>query len=387
MAQRRSGARAKKDAKPSQPRLVGRIQFILFALLLGGAGALWFSRDQVSAVVAGFASADQAGEPARLRTDGSVPVVVAKAGQLANDVIVGAIGTGRAQRSVMIYPEATGEIRHVFVRSGARISKGQPILRLDSSDAELAVKVARTRLVEAGRLLKRSRQLRDKKVNSQANVDDSRTLVDRAELELQQAEEAFSDREVKAPFDGVVGISKVELGDRVSPATPIVTLDDRSQLIVEFEVAEQFLSKLRIGQKVAVQTPSFPKRTFEGLIKDIDSRIDPTSRTVIVRANIPNNEDLLRPGLSFVVDFVIPGRLYTTVHELALRWRKGESYVWRVTDNKAERVVVRSVKRLNNTILIEGDISEGDLVVVEGVQRLRPGRPVRFSMPDPAPSS
>ena len=108
---------------------------------------------------------------------------------------------------------------------------------------------------------------------------------------------------------------------------------------------------------------------------------------MIVRANIPNKEDLLRPGLSFVVDLTIPGKMYPTVHELALQWRKGVSYVWRVRENRVEKVVVRNVKRLNSTILIEGDISKDDLVVVEGVQRLRPGRPVQFTLPNPAPGS
>ncbi|MHA1165259.1 MAG: efflux RND transporter periplasmic adaptor subunit, partial [Alphaproteobacteria bacterium] len=329
MAQRRARTKSKKNAEPARKQLAGWIQFVLFIALLGGAGALWASRDQVSRVFAGFKGAEHGVKHGIGKKPRAVPVVVARAGELTNDVIVGAIGTGRARRSVMLYPEATGEIRHVFVRAGVRVEKGQSILRLDSRDAELAVKVAKTRLIEADRLMQRSEQLLKKKINSQANVDDARNLVDRAELELQQAEEALADREMKAPFDGVVGISKVELGDRISPSTSVVTLDDRSQLIIEFEIAEQFLSQLAIGQKIAAQTPSFQGREFEGVIQVIDSRIDPTSRTVIVRANIPNKEDLLRPGLSFVVDLTIPGKMYPTVHELALQWRKGVSYVWR----------------------------------------------------------
>ncbi len=387
MARRRAGAKPKKDTEPARRQLAGGVQLALFILLLGAAGALWAGRDRVSTVLAGFIGAEQRGKQEDGNKPRAVPVVVARAGELTNDVIVGAVGTGRARRSVMLYPKATGEIRHFFVRAGENLSKGQPILRLDSRDAELAVRVARTRLIETERLMKRSEQLLKKRINSQANVDDARNVVDRAEFELLQSEEALADREMKAPFDGFVGIAKVELGDRVAPGTAIVTLDDRSELIVEFEVAEQFLSQLTVGQKVTAQSPSFANRTFEGVIEDIDSRIDPTSRTVIVRANIPNKEDLLRPGLSFVVDLVIPGKIYPTVHELALQWRKGVSYVWRARDGKAETVVVRSVKRLNSIILIEGDIAKGDLVVVEGVHRLRPGRPVRFSMPDPIPSS
>lgn len=387
MAKRPVRTKPKKNSKPDRRQLAGGIQLALFLLLLGGAGALWAGRDHVSTVFAGFSGADQGSKANTDKKLRAVPVVVARAGERTNDVIVGAIGTGRARRSVMLYPEATGEIRHLFVRSGARVSKGQSILRLDSRDAELALKVAKTKLIEADRLMQRSEQLLKKSINSQANVDDARNLVDRAELELQQAEEALSDREMKAPFDGVVGISKVEPGDRVSPSTSIVTLDERSSLIVEFEVAEQFLSQLAIGQKVGAQTPGFQGRDFEGVIEDIDSRINPTSRTVIVRASIANKEDLLRPGLSFVVDLIIPGKMYPTVHELALQWRKGVSYVWRVREKRAEKVVVRSVKRLNSIVLIEGDISKNDLVVVEGVQRLRTGRPVQFSMPDPVPSS
>lgn len=389
MAQRRARTPSKKSSGPARKQLAGWVQFVAFIVLLGGAGALWAGRDQVNKVFAGFIG----GAPEHGRKSGTdkklraVPVVVARVSELANDIVVGAIGTGRARRSVMLYPEATGEIRHLFVRSGMRVSKGQPILRLDSREAELAVKIARTRLIEAGRLMQRSEQLRKKNINSQANVDDARNLADRAELELQQAEEVLADREIKAPFDGVVGISKVEVGDRVSPGTSIVTLDDRRELIVEFEVPEQFLPQLRIGQKVAAQTPGFQGRDFKGVIEDIDSRIDPASRTVIVRASIPNKEDLLRPGLSFVVDLTIPGEMYPAVHQLALQWRKGKSFVWRIKDNRAEKVMVRNVKRLHSTILIEGDISKGDLIVVEGVQRLRPGRRVRFSMPGPVPSS
>jgi RND family efflux transporter MFP subunit len=387
MAQRRTRAKPKTKAEPARRQLGGGLQLVLLLMLLGGAVALWAGREQVSIVFAGFSGTEPNAKTGKGKKQRTVPVVVARVSELANDAIVSAIGTGRARRSVMLFPEASGEIRHVFVRAGTRLSKGQPILRLDSRDAELAVKVAKTRLVETDRLMKRSEQLLKKKINSQANLDDASNLVDRAELELQQAEEALADREVKAPFDGVVGISKVELGDRISPSTPIVTIDDRSELIVEFEVPEQFLTLLAIGQKVAAQTPSFQGREFEGVIEDIDSRIDPTSRTVIVRAKIPNKQDLLRPGLSFVVDLIIPGKIYPSVHELALQWRKGISYVWRVRNQKAEKVPVRSVKRLNSTILIEGDVSKDDLVVVEGVQRLRPGRPVQFSMPDPVPSS
>lgn len=387
MAPKRSTAKSRKARTPETPPTPGWIQLAVFIVLLGVAAALWVGRDYVSAVVAGVTGGPQAEKSAQNSAEEGVPVVVAKVGTTRDDAIVGAIGTGRARQSVMLYPDETGEIQHVFVSGGDRIEQGQPVMRLESREAELAVRVARTKLVEAERALARAEQLKDRKIGSQANVDDARTVVDRADLELQQAEVALADHEIKAPFDGVVGIPKVERGDRVSPTSAVATIDDRSELIVEFEVPEQYLARIKRGQKVDAHTPSYGDRTFEGVISYIDSRIEPTSRTVTVRASIPNANDLLRPGMSFVVDLTVPGKTYPSVPELALQWRKGESYVWRVRDGKAERVVVRSVKRLNDTILVDGDIAKGDVVVVEGVHRLRPGRLVRFTEPGSVPSS
>lgn len=387
MAQKRTGAKSSQAGDAAVRATTGWRQLLVFAILLVAAGGLWVGRGQVSAFVSSISGSAENGKAGKPGSERGVPVVVARAGKMPDDVIVSAIGTGRAQRSVMLFPEVAGEIERLFVSAGQRVNTGQSLVHLDSREAQLALRVARTRLVEAERLHKRALQLRGKNITSQANVDDARNIVDRAKLEMEQAAEALANREIRAPFTGVVGIPKVESGDRVTPSTDMMTLDDRSKLTVEFEIAEQFMSRLDPGQTVIAKTPSFPTESFSGIIEHIDTRIDPTSRTVTVRAKIPNQQDKLRPGMSFVVDLKIPGPVFPTVHELALQWRKGVSYVWRVSDSKAERVEVRSVKRLNSTILVDGDIAAGDLVVIEGVHRLRDGRPVEFATPDPVPSS
>jgi RND family efflux transporter MFP subunit len=130
---------------------------------------------------------------------------------------------------------------------------------------------------------------------------------------------------------------------------------------------------------LTASTPTFPDRPVDGQIDKIDSRVDPVSRTVLVRAAFPNSEDLLRPGMSFFVKLPLPGPTLASVPELALQWQDGKSFVWRIRDGAAERVDVASRRRLNSKVLIEGDITPGDIVVVEGVQRLRPGRAVEIS--------
>lgn len=363
------------------------VQLIFLTLLLAISGALWFGREHVGNVFAALTHETQDGNGnARRRAGRKIPVVVARAGLTANDVTVEAVGTGRAKRFITLFPEASGEIIHLAVRAGDYIKRGETILRLEVRAAELAVNVAKTRLVDANRLMERSEQLLRKKINSQARVDDARSLSRRAELALSQAQETLSDRILTAPFDGVVGIPKVEVGDRVSQNTAIITLDDRGDLLVEFEVPELYISRLSSGQTVLAKTSSFGEKRFIGKIEQIDTRVNPTSRSVTIRAVLPNSDDLLRPGMSFAVEINLSGKTFPTVPELALLWGKGESYVWRIAKGRAEKIPVRIVRRLNSVILVDGDISEGDLVVVEGVQRLRPGRAVTFLSPPPRPS-
>lgn len=363
------------------------IQLIVFTLLVAVAGTLWVARDTVSQVFANAFNDGQNKKKTRKKGGQKVHVVVATVVVTTNDTSIEAIGTGRAKRFITLYPETTEEIVHFAVRAGDRVKQGQTIVRLDERDAELAVNVAKTKLDDAQRLLKRSEQLHTRKVNSQAKVDDARTLAKRAELELDQAEETLAHRTIKAPFDGIVGIPKVEPGDRVSPSTAVITLDDRRVLLVEFEVPELYLARLSAGQKIIATTPSFANRQFEGRIDQVDSRINPTTRSITVRAAIPNNRDLLRPGMSFAVEIHLSGKSYPTVPELAFLWGKGTSYVWRVNSGKAEQVPVRIVKRLNSKVLVDGDIAQGDFVVVEGVQRLRPGKTVTFKAPPPLRTS
>lgn len=360
------------------------VQLVVLALFIGAAAALWYGQDYVSEVLASFKEEESG--PAREKRTG-VPVVVGKADERDNDIAIAAIANARAKRFVTLFPEVAGEIRKFHVQAGDRVISGEKILTLDTRDAELAVELAKVRVAEAELQLARSRQLHERKVNSEAKVQDMRTILERTRLEQEQAEEALAKRTVRAPFPGVVGIPKVEAGDRVSSTTEVITVDDRGSLYVEIQVPEQYLSNIAVGQSVSATTPSFPGRGFEGAVDKIDSRLDPVSRTVMVRASLPNPDDLLRPGMSFAVNLIVPGKTYPAVPELALQWGDGESYIWKIDGKRVERVAVRSVKRLNRVILVDGDIEPGDLVVVEGVQRLRQGREVSFALPDPAPGS
>lgn len=310
----------------------------------------------------------------------TVPVLVEAAGEAPDEVTIEAIGTARAVRSVTLYPEVEGEVVALPIQSGQRVKADQVMMKLGDRSATLSVRVAETRVREAKSALIRADKLRQTNVRSPANVEDAEVILERATLELEQAQEDLADRTLRAPFDGIVGIPKIEIGDRVTPTMEIVTLDDRSTLLVEFEVAERYLSRLTLGMALDARTPTFPDRRIDGTVDEIDSRVDPVSRTVLIRAAFPNADDILRPGMSFFVTLVLPGPVMPTVPELALQWRDGASFVWKIDEGTAKRIDVIARRRLNDAVLVEGDITPGDLVVVEGVQRLRNGRHVDISV-------
>ncbi len=361
------------------------IQVAILAVLLAVAGGLWLAREQVGEAVAGLTGRDS-GETRKKRGGGErgVPVIVTTVASALNDETIAAVGTGRARRSVMLHPKSDGVIMAFGPSAGDRVKAGEMVFALDTTQAELAVELAKSRLEDAERQLERQEQLKRRQVASSAKVTDIRLVAERARLELRQAEKVLKDLRITAPFDGIVGLPKVEVGDRVSTTAPVISLDTRDELLVEFPMPERYVTRIKQGDKVHATTPGFGDRRFEGHIAAIDSRIDPTSRTVMLRAVIPNRDDLLRPGMSFAVELVLPGKTYPSVPELSLQWREGESYVWLVRDKRATKVLVETVQRQRGRVLVDGPIKTGDLVVVEGVQRLRDGRPVSHDPPDKA---
>lgn len=364
-----------------QPAPLAR-QGLIAALILLVGGVIWFAREPVAAAVSGlFQSAHEKAGKANKRGRGrrAVPVVVQAVDQGRNDLAFSGIGTARALRHVTLYPAVSGEVVKLHTRAGQRIGAGARIIDLDVRQAQLAVDMATSKLKGARRLLDRADSLRRKRVLSDARVIDAQNLVDQAEVELKTAEVALTDHTIKAPFAGVVGIASVDVGDRVTPTTILVTIDDRSKLTVEFEVPEEYLPRLSTGMTLDVRTPGFANRIFDGVVGGIDSRVHPTRRTVLVRAEVANPDDLLRPGMSFAIDLQLPGKTYPRIPDLALQFSQRGNYVWLIDGGKSKRVAVKIVRRDSNTVLVEGDVKPGDRIVIEGVQRLRPGRRVSLA--------
>ena len=313
---------------------------------------------------------------------GGTRVLVEKAPAATDKIIVRAVGTGEARKSAALYPKTAGEVVAVSFRSQDRVHKGQILLRLEDIHQQIAVRLAKVAVKDATRQLKRLEKLAPSGTASQARLETAQTDLEAANLRLDQAEQALDDRIVYAPFDGIIGLTEIDRGDRVTTDTKIATLDDRSEILVEFELPEEYAGRIKIDDPVTVRPWTAPDLRLAGKVSQLGSRIDPVTRTLRVKATIPNKEDLIRPGTSFETELAFTGKPYPTVREVAVLWSRDGAYLWRVAkkDGKtetAEKVFVKIVRRDRGRILVDGPLDADDLIVVEGVQGLRPGQRIQ----------
>ncbi|WP_192843033.1 efflux RND transporter periplasmic adaptor subunit [Aureimonas frigidaquae] len=296
------------------------------------------------------------------------------------------IGTGQALSSVAIQPDASGLVQDIRLRSGDTVEAGQ-ILAVLQDDAE-RVEVDRRRIaLEAAQdQVRRFRTLLDSSSITSVQFDEVRRAADAAMLDLRAAEIALSDRQIRAPISGRVGIVTIEPGSYVSNTTLIATVDDRSRIRMRIEIPEAYVSQLAIGHPVSAVPTTRDGQRYSGEITALDNRLDETSRTLRAEATIDNQADGLRPGMSFAVDIGFEGQDYISVDALAIQWERAGAYVWTVTDGRAAKVPVEIIERNVDRVLVAAEgLAPGQPVVTEGVQQLRDGVPVRVEDPDALP--
>ncbi len=349
-----------------RPQIV--ITIALAAVL--GAGWVWLAGSQDTAE-----SSQGHG-----RRGGATRVLVEPLALARDRVVVRAVGTGEAFKSAAIHPSVSGEVIEIRFKSEQRVKKGAVLVRLDDEHQRLAVRLTQIALRKAKRDAARIEKLASLGNASRIRLDTARTELEAASVRLAQAKADLSHRTIVAPFAGVIGLTEIDVGDRVTDDTMVATLDDRSTILVDFNLPEDFAARVRLGDKVTVRPTTTPDQHIVGAIFALASRIEPTSRSLRVRARIANPDDTIRPGTSFEVALEFTGRSYPTVREVAVMWSRDGAYLWRATDGKAEKVFVELVRRERGRILVDGKLTAGDLVVVEGVQGLRAGQAL-----DPTP--
>ena len=289
-----------------------------------------------------------------------------------------AVGTARARASATIQPEVSGEVTEINFTSGDHVEKGEVLVRLESRAEQLAVDQAQVARKDAQRLIDRYNKVSTPGVIAGNEVDRAQAAIDAAEIDLDIARDALADRTIRAPFSGHVGLTDIDPGARIGPDTIITRLDDREVLFVDFPVPEQTFGKIEQGDVFQVEPFSDPDSTYEAEVLTLDSSIDATTRAYTVRTAIDNENDELRPGMSFRIGFDLPGASYPAVPEESIVWGGDGAFVWAVRDGEARRVGVTIVSRKEGRVLVKGDLPEGSWIVEEGVQKVRQGAPIEL---------
>lgn len=293
-----------------------------------------------------------------------------------------AVGTVRAARGILLTAETTGDIKEIHAASGATVSMGQPLLAIDD-ELEVATRERLdARLVLAQQLYNRDIRLIKENSIPQSQLDESSADLRAARAELAEIDASLSNKRIIAPFAGTLGIFQVRLGDYVEAGTPIVTLQDVSQLEVDFSVPDRYAPLMRPGLSIALRTAAFPGREFPARLDAVDARVDENTRNLLLRATILESDGLL-PGMfaSLTVDLDRDEeRLF--VPETAVSYSLQGDIVYIIeTDEQGMFVTPRVVKTLavsGSDIGIESGVDLGDLVVTSGQNKLYRGARVQI---------
>jgi membrane fusion protein (multidrug efflux system) len=285
-----------------------------------------------------------------------------------------AIGSVKARESVALTSKVSEVVQDVHFDSGDEVRAGAPLVTLRGDSQQAALVSAQALYAEAEQLYKRQVSLADQQLVARASLDTQKAIRDAALARVQQMRADIGDRNVRAPFAGVLGLRQVSPGALITPSTVIATLDDVSRVYADFQVPESALASVQVGNQVTASTVAYPGREFTGNVSTVDARLDPGTRAVTVRADFPNPDRVLRPGMLLDLRLFRPERQALVIPELAVVQVGRESFVYRVkADGSVEQAkVVAGVRRDGKVEIVEG-LGGGDRIVIEGTGKLRPG--------------
>lgn len=309
-----------------------------------------------------------------------VPVILKKVEYSHFTDRVEALGTLRANETVELTATVTDTITAIHFDDGQRVQKGDVLIEMTSAEESAQLEEEISTVAEARKQYDRLQPLVKRGAASQALLDEKRRELDTAQARLRGMESRLRDRLILAPFSGVVGLRNISVGALIEPGDRITSLDDDSVVKLDFTIPAVHLNALNKGLAIEARSPAYGERAFNGRIDSIDSRIDPATRAIMVRAVLPNDDHLLKPGLLMTVTLLKSPRDGLVIPEEALIPTGKTNHVLVVDPNAtpavAERREVRIGLRRTGEVEIISGLAADDFVVIHGTLRVRAGQPV-----------
>lgn len=358
-----------------------------------GAGVLaWWWQNRAPAQAATVATASPTGNRAvpggqNAAPGGPVPVEVGRVEAMRLEDDTQAVGTVRSRQGVMLRPEVSGRISKLTFSDGQRVRRSQLLVQLDDSLQRAQLQQAEAQASIARTNLQRNKDLLAQNFISKSAVDQSGSNLEVAEAQVALAKAQLARMQIVAPFDGVVGLRMVNVGDYVKDGADLVNIEDLSSVWVDFRLPERFIARLKPGQGVQVTLDALPGRKYTGRIEALDSQLDANGRSVLVRAKLANAGGELRTGMyarSRVVFDVRENAL--VVPEEALVPLGDKQYIFKVIDEGgkklARRVEARIGQRVPGKVEVLEGMKAGDVVIIAGQSRLGVGESVPVRVVD-----
>jgi membrane fusion protein, multidrug efflux system len=322
-----------------------------------------------------FATGDGNGVQQRVAPEDRPPVAVVTVAAVERDMVdeVEALGTTRAREAIEITPRISSVITAIRFREGELVEAGAMLVELDNAEERAALAEAEATVIDSRAQFRRARELLESRTVSESQVQQLEATMNADEARLRAAQARVEQTLVRAPFAGRVGLRQVSPGSLVNPGMVITTLDDLSSVRLDFTVPESFLGVLEPGLPIRARSAAYEGRAFEGQVTTIDTRVDPITRAVTIRADLPNDEGLLKPGMFLTVRLAGQSRARVVVPEAALVPEGDRQNVFLVRDGRAWRTDVTVGRRLRGEVEILEGLRPGDKVVVEGTQKVAHG--------------
>lgn len=304
--------------------------------------------------------------------------------------LIQSIGTGKAAQLVHLTADFSGTVEAIQVQPNSEVVVGDPIVTFERRTQQILLESAKAEIEKQEASFDRLETLlqQNSAAVSQSQVDEARAALAVANAQLAEAQYEYDRRVVRAPFSGEINLNDLTIGSYVPQGSEIVTLVDSSTLFVEFSVPETAIDQVQTGVPVRLTTPALVGRVFEGEIVAFDTSIDEEFRTVRIRAQVRNPDNVLLPGMTFSVSLAQQQKPLPRIPSVSVLWDRNGAYVWRINQTgQPEQVDVTLRHRLGDSVWVEADLDEGDRVVEDGAFKLSQGASVTLDVVSPTNGS